>query len=418
MNRAFFERLSTLESTVYLVGGAIRQRLLNQPIDDYDFVLLEPVIPVVADLAKEFGCSWVVLDKQRDIARLILKGLSFDFAPILGDLESDLACRDLSINAMAAPVQAAQLMGECNYLRREIIDPWGGWDDIQKRRIRGLSCENFRSDPLRMIRVFRFAASLNFSIEHNTLQWISQFSTAISQVAKERITYEFAKLLAASDSVRALSQMPEEMTQILFQSDANEWLARLRNLSQLETDLKQTCPPEVMACLKTKFADRRSELIALKIFILADLGRSENELSKQLTSLVLSRQELDVLAAWKADVCREPRFYLSDPVRLLELYQRHKKHIQGLSFLWHLYFPEQFAEAARIRRGWLESDNILAHPPVLINGGDVMQALQIQPGPRIGQVLKQVQVAQARGQVSTRNEALQYLQSLGPNDCE
>lgn len=417
MIQHIFEYLESLQLPIFLVGGAIRQRLLNLPIDDFDFILDVPVIPLVAELARKFDCPWVILDKERDIARLICDRISLDFAPILGDLESDLACRDLSINAMAVPVKARQLLGDECFNESEIIDPQGALKDIQARCIRGLSAKNFQADPLRTLRVFRFAACLNFSIETQTLQWVSELSTGITQVASERIIYEWAKLLTSSQSVSTLQKMPFNFVHVLLGGDEEYWSQNLVRLQGLE-DRLVCCLAKMSTYLSTRFADRRNSCTLLKFAVLLGLGRSSRVLEERMRSLVFSRQEIDILKSWELDINQNPHSFLSDPVRLLHFYQRHREHAQGLAVLWQVDFPEALGAAQALIQRWQDQSDVVAHPPVLLNGGDVMNNLNLKPGPRIGQYLNLIQEAQARGEVKNRDEALNYLIRLSTDDGE
>ena len=97
-------------------------------------------------LARRLGGSAVILDAERDIARLVLQGWTIDLAAWAGDsLEADLRRRDYSINAIALPLQAEP----------RLVDPTGGTVALSQGQLKAISKANLRSDPLRLLRGLR-----------------------------------------------------------------------------------------------------------------------------------------------------------------------------------------------------------------------------------------------------------------------
>lgn len=124
---------SQLPEGAVLVGGAVRDGLLNRlpPCPDLDLVVPGAVLGTVQRLAREHGGACVVLDEQRQMARLVLKGWTIDFARLEGeDLTEDLFRRDFRLNAIALSLSHPQ----------QLIDPTGGLQDLQD----GLICAQAR----------------------------------------------------------------------------------------------------------------------------------------------------------------------------------------------------------------------------------------------------------------------------------
>ena len=136
--------LDLLPKPVYVVGGAVRDRLLGRVRAelDLDLAISTGAVDVARRLAREYQAGFVLLDAERQIARVVFPGLTVDIAQIDGaDILQDLARRDYTLNAIAYDLQAGVT-----------IDPLNGTQDIHQRTIRMVSRENLVDDPLRLLR--------------------------------------------------------------------------------------------------------------------------------------------------------------------------------------------------------------------------------------------------------------------------
>ena len=122
-----------------------------------------------------------------------------DVVPLQGgSLESDLAARDLTVNAMAEPVAGG-----------ELIDPHGGAADLAARRLRMVSAAAFDADPLRALRVVRLATELGFEVEPATAAAAAERAPRLPDVAPERVFAELRRVIGAQDPLRGLALMDE-----------------------------------------------------------------------------------------------------------------------------------------------------------------------------------------------------------------
>jgi tRNA nucleotidyltransferase (CCA-adding enzyme) len=158
---------------IFRVGGSVRDELLGLPVQDRDWVVVGATpeamvasgyVPVGKDfpvfLHPETREEYALARTERKTARGY-HGFAVHAAPDV-TLEQDLARRDLTINAMALPAQEA-------VAPRDVIDPWGGQRDLQARVLRHVT-DAFREDPVRILRVARFAARFaDFSVAPETL---------------------------------------------------------------------------------------------------------------------------------------------------------------------------------------------------------------------------------------------------------
>lgn len=193
----FTERLAQVSAVlpsnipVYLVGGAVRDALLERVTHDLDFVLPGQAIQVGRRVARALRAAFYPLDQERDTARVILVAedgtrQTLDFALQRGpDLESDLRGRDFTINAMAVDVRNPG----------RLLDPLGGAADLRAKILRACSPSAFIEDPLRILRGVRLAAALEFRIEAETLKMMRQAVDRLPYVSAERIRDELFRIL-------------------------------------------------------------------------------------------------------------------------------------------------------------------------------------------------------------------------------
>ena len=148
-----------------LVGGAVRDGLLNRLPDtpDLDLVVPGQALESTRRLARNLGGACVVLDEERDMARLVLNGWTIDLARQEGrTLEDDLLRRDFRLNAIALTLDAPP----------RLKDPTGGLNDLREGRIAAVRERNLQDDPLRLLRGLRLMAELEMHIAPETLEMV------------------------------------------------------------------------------------------------------------------------------------------------------------------------------------------------------------------------------------------------------
>ena len=189
----------------YLVGGYVRDLILHRPTKDIDFTCVGSGIALAQEVAKGFDYHVPLsVFKNFGTAMLKLEDWELEFVgarkesyrhdsrkPIVedGTLQEDLERRDFTINAMAIS------LNEEDY--GELIDPFGGLADLQKKNIRtplepGIT---FSDDPLRMLRAVRFAAQLNFDIDSDTFFSLTENASRLHIISAERIIDEVNKIV-------------------------------------------------------------------------------------------------------------------------------------------------------------------------------------------------------------------------------
>lgn len=231
---------------IYLVGGAVRDMMLNRLSHDLDFALPLDGISSARRVANALKADFMVLDDERDTGRVIViesgdMRTFLDFATYRGNnLEEDLRARDFTINAIAYDLRAST-----------IIDPLNGASDLRTKIIRACSRTSITDDPVRILRAVRQAAAFEFKIELETRKSMKQAASLLPNVSPERKRDELFKILEGpkpDTSMRALEMLgvfPHLIPELSALKGVEQspphiydvWEHTLKVLGQLETIL-------------------------------------------------------------------------------------------------------------------------------------------------------------------------------------
>ncbi|NEP17038.1 MAG: CCA tRNA nucleotidyltransferase [Leptolyngbya sp. SIO4C1] len=398
--------IDLLPETAYLVGGSVRDALLHRQADylDLDFVLPEGAIALASTIAKRYKVGFVVLDTENQIARAVFERATIDFAQQVGPtLETDLRRRDFTINAIAYHPQTNAL-----------IDPLAGIQDLEHQTLRMVSAENLADDPLRLLRAYRQAAQLQFAIAPSTRAAIRQLAARLDRVAAERVRHEIDALLsqpsgtsylrlAWEDGVLSfwLPQLGDAQLQQLMAIDrAVERLKPRADYAQQLQTWKSPVPAGhyrswIKAAKLTQILPAEPDLAEAQ---LARLKYSRSE-TQAVLKVIQAQPYLEQLAASHLSRCEAHFFFKSvgsslPAVALAAI-------AQGV--------PQARVEALFDR--YLIGDDPIAHPRPLLTGRDLMQHLQLKPGPQIGELLSEIELAQAEGRLNSAAAALDWVKT-------
>jgi len=270
-------------------------------------------------------------------------------------LVDDLARRDLTVNAIAYDIA-----------KKAIIDPFGGQQDIEARRLRavGNAVDRFTEDGLRPMRAVRFCAQLEFDLDAETAAGIPPSLPSLSKVSRERVSDELRKMLKAREPSRGLrpaysTGILENIVPPLFArigSDVDPWLARI---------------------------DRADPAVRLALFMLP-LKDSHGGVGF-LRALKFSNQECHVVSQLHL-VANEPTVPTAQDVR--QDLARLDPEIRPLAIcLWE---SETYGDVTRVELGrkTLADKDPLTARDLALKGNELMKELQMQPGPAIGRILE------------------------------
>ena len=188
------KKIKNAGGTLYLVGGAVRDRIMKGPIKDEDYCVtgitsedFKKLFPEARTQGKSFEV-YILENKEFAMARTETKtGMGHKEFKIITNkdisIEEDLSRRDLSVNAIAEDV-----------LTGKIIDPFEGIKAIKEKTLKAVTSK-FKEDPLRVYRVARFSAELDFQVEKRTLDMMYELKEELLTLSKERVFEELRKAL-------------------------------------------------------------------------------------------------------------------------------------------------------------------------------------------------------------------------------
>ncbi len=402
---------------VYLVGGALRDSLLGAIGADFDFIMTQDPTVCAKGLAHHFKGSFFILDPTRNQSRVVIeiKGerIICDFAPFRAPtLKEDLQNRDFTINALAWSCAS-------DSIKDHIFDPLNGIDDLRNGRLRVCSPQSFQEDPLRTLKGIRHATCMHLTIEKETLSLLKDAVANIDQIAPERIRAELAKILADDEVTTGVRLLSESgLLAELFGQPQPEGVSlaieRLDSLNSLLADFKTDGSIEFQTTLDKDFEEylKLSDVLKLSVFcrayrpialknvlralrfcnrtidfVMEMQSRSlHNDLSTILELPNVTRAE----ARWVANLGREPIGCLA--VLMAEM----------LSFQMDMTVINRFANSFFLHA----KDEKLVE---LIDGNWLRTNYQIKEGPVVGRLLKLVEEAELRGEVSTTQEVKKWL---------
>ncbi|MDX6669488.1 MAG: poly(A) polymerase [Solirubrobacteraceae bacterium] len=437
----------------WVVGGAVRDRMLGRATPDVDVVIEGEPGAAARSLAAAAGGVAFELSEDWNTWRVIGpdRAWQVDLSPVrAGTLETDLAERDFTVNAMAEPLAGG-----------ELIDPHGGAADLEARRLRMLSPAALAADPLRVMRLARLAGELELEADAPTLAAAREHAPRLREVAPERVFAELRRILALPDPVAGLSLtdaagalavvLPELMElRGLEQSGHHHLDAYGHTLAVLEQAVRLERSPAdafgehadaVGALLAEPLADELTRSHALRLGALLHdvakpLTRGEGP-GGRVTFLGHDRAGADLVSA----ILRR----LRASERLVTHVAALARHHLRLGFLVHERPLSRRAVHAYVRgcepvevdvtvlsvadrlatRGRGADAAIAAHlelarellgaalewraagaPTPLVRGDELAQALGIHPGPEIGRLLAELEAAQYAREIRTRDEAL------------
>ena len=191
---------------VYIVGGYIRDLILNRTLDDVDILVIGDGLEFAEKLGERFGVKNISLFKNFRTAHFKYQGIEFEFVGArkesysidsrnpeveVGTFDDDIDRRDFTINSIALSLNMLNF--------GDIIDKYNGIGDIKKQLIKTpLNPKNtFNDDPLRIMRAFRFAAQLGFKLDEQLFEAARDMAERLEIISRERITDEFMKILAS-----------------------------------------------------------------------------------------------------------------------------------------------------------------------------------------------------------------------------
>ncbi|MBZ5580952.1 MAG: CCA tRNA nucleotidyltransferase [Acidobacteriia bacterium] len=427
--REIIDRLRTAGHQAWLVGGCVRDLLLQAPPKDFDVAtdarperLLE-LFPYAGRVGAHFGV--VLVRRDSACVEVATFRSDHDYADgrrptsvhFEGDPRQDVLRRDFTINGLMLDPRTGDL-----------LDYVGGRDDLKRRVVRAIGDPEtrFREDHLRMLRAVRFAARLGFEIEPSTFGAIRGHHRSILRVSAERLRDELVRILTEGGARRGFElldatgmlndflpevaamkgvQQPPE-----FHPEGDVWVHTLLLLEQLGRPTPTLAlgallhdvgkPPTFRVAERIRFDGHVEEGVTLTRRIMARLRFSREE-TDRVEALVANHMRFADVQKMKESTLKRflrlPHFAEHLELHRLDVLSSNRR-LENYDFL--LRSKDELTEEK-------------LKPERLLTGDDLIAA-GYQPGPRFAEILMAAEDAQLEGAIATKEEALALVRERFP----
>jgi poly(A) polymerase len=418
----------------YLVGGCVRDILLEREPEDYDVTTdatpeqVEALFPHTIDVGAKFGVTIVMEDsKDPDAAQVEVATFRSDTSYSDGrhpdavvyskTPQEDVARRDFTINALLIDPR-----------NDEVLDFVGGRDDLSAGVIRAIGEpeRRFEEDKLRMLRAVRFAARFGYTIEPRTLEEIKKLAPKIHQVSAERVRDELTKILTEGAARRGFELLDETglLEQVLpeisrmkgvqqppqFHPEGDVWIHTLLMLEGLPAGTPSTLgwgvllhdvgkPPTFAPPTGPNGRIRFDRHVEVGVKMAEEIERRlrfSNEDADQINALVNNHMRFKDVPVMKPATLK--RFARLD---------RFDEHL-ALHRLDCLSSHRNLENYDAMKKFLAETPPELVAPPRFLTGKDLIE-MGFRPGPRFKEILNAVEDAQLNGAVEGREAAERFV---------
>lgn len=376
---------------VYIVGGYLRDVLLGEKAKDIDYIVRGDIKEFALELLVQerktkaqnlLDNATIVELKKEQIIRIVLKdGMTLDFTELKGKLDDNLRERDFTMNALAWSPKTG------------ISDPTHGIRDIKRKVINAISIYNFRNDPLRLLRVYRFVSELGWDADPGTRNIVKTLKEEIKRSASERITQEFFKLLNSKNYQNALEMALDDRLLESFISSSRKRLSKnISGLPHIESQTRKL-PPIYKNSLCKPFSQELTYQGLLRLEqVLSGSALSKNRLRLsrhilerlKIVNKLLSAVHYSLFTASKMfDTFFETKDALLDILILTG----------NVKFLRH---------AERFKKIWKKS---------FLAAEGIMNITGLKSGVELGKLIYRLKKMEFEGKLKTKKEAMKWLKN-------
>jgi poly(A) polymerase len=415
----------------YLVGGCVRDLILDRVPADYDVATdahperVQQLFPSSVNVGARFGVILVVEGQARTEVSTFRSDIGYsdgrhpDRVEYTTSPQEDVRRRDFTINGLLLDPGT-----------QAILDFVGGRQDIEARLIRAIGDPKLRfaEDKLRMLRAARFAARLNYDIEPATFAAIKAAARQVTEVSPERIRDELTKLLTEGAARRGFELLDQTgLLKVVLPE-----VSRMKGVDQ---------PPQYhpegdvwvhTLMLLEGLPPMPTPTLAWAV-LLHDVGKPPTFTSAEQTGdRIRFDGHAEIGARMAVEICRRLRFSTDDTQQIESLVAQHLRFKDVFAMrqptLKRFVRQDRFDEHLALHRldclashGKLDAHEFVSRfiadtppeqvrPPRLITGEDLKQ-LGFSPGPRFKEILRAIEEAQLEGRLEDRDSAIQFVRS-------
>lgn len=417
-----------INAALYIVGGFVRDILLEQPSLDFDLVVEGDAIALARRLAQKYGgrvtshsqfrtAKWLLEDAKPIMDEFNLdvlaenesdspgEGLpkSLDFVtartefythpsalPTVerGSIKLDLHRRDFTINTLALRLDGRHY--------GELLDFWGGWNDIRQKKVRVLHSLSFVDDPTRILRAVRFEQRLGFTIEKRTLELLKEAANLLGRVSGDRIRHELDSILAEDKVIDILERL-DKLALFSFIDTAFQWDAWIKQHVEILLNSEPVFPQ-----WQFKMLDRKALLrnVTYSLFMLRNSEEDAKDLAARLKFPASLRRSI-----WNARRLWNNRkeFYTASISRIVDIFD----DIDRVALYTTYIAADDESFRVKVEKYITEWQFII---PTIT--GRHLRTLGIPPGPDYHHILKNLRDAWLNGEIKSASEESMVLKNI------
>lgn len=420
---AIYKKFHNAGYRLYLVGGSVRNILLNQDVHDWDFATdatPQEMLKLFPDAFydNQFGTVGIPIEDQ------VIEITTFRSESEYKDrrhpenvtwgknIEEDLERRDFTINAIALKISGDK---PAISISSDFIDPFKGQEDLKNKIIRAVGDpkQRFKEDALRLLRAVRIATELSFTIEDATWKEIIADSKLIKEVSTERIRTELLRILGSEHAYEGIMMLKDGG---LLQHILPELTAGI-GVSQVRPGRHHTTDVFTHNALSLKLTPSSDPLVRFAT-LLHDIGKPKVAAQDNEGFVIFHNHEI-VGAKIAREICERLKFSKKDREKIYTLIRWHMfsvdehltdsavrrfirrigvenvKDMMDLRVGDRLGGGTQTAESWRLKLFKKRVEEQLQPAPFSVNdlaidGNDIMKILSIKPGKKIGEILQKL----------------------------
>ena len=444
-NDEVIKLIKSVDENVYLVGGAVRDSLLDKTTFDKDIIVQSSEV-FARNFAQKTNGTFIELDSENKIYRVVLPDkLNYVDITESANIEEDLQRRDFTINSIAI-----------NLKNDEVIDINSGISDLKQGIIRCISEENLVDDPLRILRGYRFAATLGFEIDKNTINLFHKYFDLIEKPAAERITYEIMKLFEGKYTAGVLLQADKLIEKIypvfidvkkvpknthhhldLYEHSV-ETVNQIQNLYEKSNNIVKQHLDNVdfggfsrLAHLKFagffhdigKFSTWTIEGERHRFIKHDDVGSKmvkeilrKNKFSKKQIEYISNMIKTHI---YPSQVVSAPN--ITDKIYMRYIRKMGENSIDNIILakadrlsakgpaITDDIINENINNLDKLLKYYIDIRDSLKPLPKLLTGNEIMELLHIEQSPILGKIISELRNEQFEGNISTKEEAIEFV---------
>jgi putative nucleotidyltransferase with HDIG domain len=419
-----YKKLQDANFAVYFVGGCVRNIILKKEIKDWDLTTNatpENLLELFPDgfYDNKFGTVGIPLEDKKQVVEITTFRTETEYKDSRHPesvawgktIEEDLARRDFTINAVALKIISFDKKNP----DFEIVDPYEGQKDLEKKIIKAVGDANkrFKEDALRLIRGIRIATELSFAIEKKTWEQIFEDASLISNISNERIHDELLRILKSDHAYEGIMLLKESG---LLQFILPELIEGI-DVSQVRPGRHHTTDVFTHNIWSLKFCPSKDPVVRFATLI-HDVGKPQAKSTDQEGLVIFHNHEITG-AKIAAKICERLRFSKKDTKKIVSLIRWHmfsvnenltdagvrrfirRVGVDNVKDMMDLRVGDRLGGGTQTAEGWRlklfkqKIEEQLKPAPFSINdmaidGSDIMKTLQIIPGPKVGEILQKL----------------------------